>query len=546
MSPCWLGASTCTSALAQRCRWLSASSDSQPPLPSGTPTATPLPSASSSALPHVQPAGGASKPTVVIIGTGWAGACLVRTLDAAHCNIVVLSQRNHMLFTPLLPQTCTGTLEFRSICEPVTRIQPALASLPNAFYRTMVFDVDFDLRSIGCISVGVLGAGKNVPVKSFDYRYDYLVLAHGARPNTFNIPGVEEHAFFLREISEARGIRRRLVQNIMQARLPTTESEEQLRLLHIVVVGGGPTGVEFAADLADFLTQDIPKIAPALQAKFHVTLVEANEVLGTFDVTLRNYCAKRLNKIGIEVKKAVVAEVLEDSVVLTSGEVLRCGLVVWSTGVGASPLNRSLKCDKNPQGRLCIDDHLHVLRDGKPLDRVWAIGDCAADVKQPLPTLAAVASRQGKYMASTLNGLLASPPSPSAPFKYVHLGSMASLGGTVALAEFKAPATFDIKGFRAFLIWRSAYFTMLGSIRSRLYVAVNWIGSWLFGRDVTYIAEISEAKLWARLASDGATKETARRRLVAQAQKNRVVMPPPEASVTAVPPSFSNDASLQK
>ena len=458
-----------------------------------------------------------SKPTVVVIGTGWAGARFVRDIDPNLCNIAVLSQRNHMVFTPLLPQTCSGTLEFRSICEPIVRVQPALANLPNCFYRTMVYDVDFKQKLVQCVAVGVLGAGSKVPVNAFDFHYDKLVFAHGARPNTFNIPGVEEHAFFLREISEARGIRRRLVQNIMFARLPTTDIEERKRLLHIVVVGGGPTGVEFAADLADFLHQDIPKLDPALLKHFRLTLVEANEVLGTFDLELRNYGAQRLQKMGVKLRKAVVAEVTEDSVVLTDGEVLTCGLVVWSTGVGPSTLTKQLEVDKSPQGRIAINEHLQVLQNKQPLPDVYAVGDCAANLDKPLPTLAAVASRQGKHLAKKINRQLAGQPDDIGPFVYKHLGSMASLGRASALVEFKQPQSWDIKGLRAFLIWRSAYFTMLGSVRSRLYVMVNWFGSFIFGRDVTYISEISEAKLWKNLARQGASKEQTRRKLLRDA-----------------------------
>lgn len=470
-----------------------------------------------------------SKPTVVVVGTGWAGARFVRDLDPTLCNIAVLSQRNHMVFTPLLPQTCTGTLEFRSICEPIERVQPALAQLPNCFYRTMVFDVDMSNQVVSCVTVGVLGKNSDdhVPVKSFDFHYDHLVLAHGARPNTFNIPGVEEHAFFLREISEARGIRRRLVQNLMTAKLPTTDPIETRRLLHVVVVGGGPTGVEFAADLADFLHQDVPKISPALMPYLKVTLVEASEVLGTFDENLRNYGARRLREMGVVLKKAVVAEVTEDAVILTDGEVLPTGLVVWSTGVGASTLSKQLLCDRNKQGRIAIDSHLRVQKDGKPVPNVYAIGDCAADVEKPLPTLAAVASRQGIHLAKKLNNALASRPDNAGPFEYKHLGSMASLGQGEALVELKQPSKIDFKGIRAFLIWRSAYFTMLGSIRSRLYVVVNWFGSRIFGRDVTYIAEISEAKLWKNLAREGATREQSRKMLFKQAAAEpRLVLTP--------------------
>jgi NADH dehydrogenase len=123
--------------------------------------------------------------------------------------------------------------------------------------------------------------------------------------------------------------------------------------------------------------------------------------------------------------------------------------------------------------------------------------------------LAAVASRQGSFLAKKLNNMLRRGED-STTFKYKSLGSMVSLGGRDALIELKQPSRFDLMGLKALLIWRSAYFTMLGSWRSKLYVFVNWWGSFLFGRDITYIAELSEAKLWRVLAKEEASREKAR------------------------------------
>jgi len=237
---------------------------------------------------------------------------------------------------------------------------------------------------------------------------------------------------------------------------------------------------------------------------------------------LRNYGAKRLQAMKVKLKKAIVSEVTADAVILNDGEVLDTNLVVWSTGVGPSTLNKALLVDKNKQGRISVDDRLRVLKDGMPLDNVFAVGDCAADVTNPLPTLAAVAQRQGKYIAANINAQLKNSTKTMdsmKPFHYKHLGSMASLGRHTALVDFKPAGGFDLKGVRAYLVWRSAYFTMLGSVRSKLYVAVNWLGSFIWGRDTTYISEISEAKLWSKLAIGGVTREQARLRTMQEAAK---------------------------
>lgn len=468
-----------------------------------------------------------AKPNVVIIGTGWAGCYVAHHLDPKLCNIQVLSLRNHMVFTPLLPQTTTGTLEFRSVCEPVTNIQPALANLPHRFYRCMVHDVDFANQLVSCVGVGVVGATEKVPVHSFNVKYDYLVLAHGARPNTFNIPGVQDHAFFLREVNEARGIRKRLVQNIMAADLPVTNLEETKRLLHTVVVGGGPTGIEFAANLADFFRQDIRKVNRTLEKYCKVSVLEAGEVLGTFDQKLRNHGQKRLKELGVEVVKSAVVGVTEREVIAKSGQVLPTGLVVWSTGVGPSVLTKTLPCDSTSRGRISMDDHLRVLRDGKPIPNVFAAGDCAANEKQSLPTLAAVASRQGAYLGAQLNHLI-KDGRMTKPFEYKSLGSMVSMGDRDALVSLGERKRLDFEGLKALWFWKSAYLTILGSIRSRLYVIVNWTGSKVFGRDITYIGDLSEDRMFRSLATEEVSREKSRKKGLEALRKLE-----PEKTITA-------------
>ncbi|CCW63333.1 unnamed protein product [Phytomonas sp. EM1] len=439
------------------------------------------------------------RPNVVIVGTGWAGCYAAHRLKPSICNIQVLSTRNHMVFTPLLAHTTTGTLEFRSVCEPIMNIQPALVNLPHRFYRCMVYDVDFDEKVVKCVGVGVPGATEKLPVHVFNVQYDYLLLAHGSRPNTFNIPGVTDKAFFLREVNEARGIRKRLVQNIMAADLPTVPVEETKRLLHTVVVGGGPTGIEFATSLAEFFRKDIARVSRSLQQHCKVTVLEANEVLGTFDQALRNYGQRRLAELGVNVVNTAVVSVTERGVVTTGGEVLEAGLVVWSTGVGPTMLTQILECDKTSQERISVDENLRILRDGKPIPNVFAAGDSAANAKEPLPTLAAVARRQGTYLGEQLNHLI-TKGTMTKSFEYQSLGSMVSLGDASAIVSLGSKRKLGFRGLKALWFWKSAYLTMIGSLRSKLYVFVNWCGSHIFSRDITYIGDLSEDRLYKILA----------------------------------------------
>lgn len=449
-----------------------------------------------------------TKPTVVILGTGWAGCYAAHRLNPNICNIQVLSIRNHMVFTPLLPQTTTGTLEFRSVCEPVTNIQPALARLPHRFYRCMSYGIDFEKQLVKCVGVGVVGASEKVPANVFDVQYDYLILAHGARPNTFNVPGVQDNAFFLREVNEARGIRKRLVQNIMTADLPIISLEETKRLLHTVVVGGGPTGIEFAANLADFFREDVGKVNRSLVKHCKVTIVEAGEVLGTFDKALRDYGQRRLKELGIEIIKSAVVGINEKEIITKGGQTLPAGLVVWSTGVGPSTMTKSLQCDK-VRGRIAVDDYLRVLHNGEPIPQVFAAGDCCANVETALPTLAAVASRQGTYLGEQLNHLIKERRMDK-PFRYKSLGSMVTIGDASAIVSIGNRYKVDLNGLKALWFWKSAYLTVLGSLRSKLYVSVNWVGSKIFGRDITYIGDMSEDRMYGALATEEVSREQSR------------------------------------
>lgn len=453
----------------------------------------------------------AFRPNVVVVGTGWGGAYFARSLDPNLATLQVLSIRNHHVFTPLLPQTTTGMLEFRAVCEPICQIQPALAQLPNRFYRCVVHGVDFEKKEVNCVGVGVTDANSDAPVQTFNVKYDKLVLAHGAWPNTFNVPGVIDNAFFLREVNEARGIRKRLVQNIMVADLPTTSVEEAERLLHTVVVGGGPTGVEFAATVADFFRDDVRRINRHLVKFCKVTLLEAGELFSTFDLHVRKWGKRHLDTLGVHIVKDAVVAVTEKGVITKNGTVFPAGLVVWSTGVGPSSLTKDLDVDRTSRGRISIDDCMRVLRKGEPVPDVFAIGDCAANEKLPLPTLAAVASRQGSYVASSLNRELANKPF-GPPFKYKSLGSMVSLGEKSAVVELHMRRKIDFVGLKALFFWRSAYLSILGSWRNKFYVLMNWLGSSIFGRDTTFFGDLSEDRVWRTLAAEGVSRERALRR----------------------------------
>ncbi|OEL13396.1 Internal alternative NAD(P)H-ubiquinone oxidoreductase A1, mitochondrial [Dichanthelium oligosanthes] len=237
------------------------------------------------------------KARVVVLGTGWAGSRLMKDLDTSGYDVVCVAPRNHMVFTPLLASTCVGTLEFRSVAEPLARIQPAVSKSPGSYFLlARCTGVDPDAHTIDCETV-MDGEKDTLESWKFKVAYDKLVFACGAEASTFGINGVTEHAIFLREVHHAQEIRRRLLLNLMLSDIPGLAEEEKRRLLHCVVVGGGPTGVEFSGELSDFIIRDVKQRYSHVKDYIHVTLIEANEILSSFDVRLRQYATNQLIKV---------------------------------------------------------------------------------------------------------------------------------------------------------------------------------------------------------------------------------------------------------
>ncbi|XP_038712048.1 internal alternative NAD(P)H-ubiquinone oxidoreductase A2, mitochondrial-like [Tripterygium wilfordii] len=434
------------------------------------------------------------KPRVVVLGTGWAACRFLKGLDTKIYDVVCISPRNHMVFTPLLASTCVGTLEFRSVAEPVSQIQSALGTNPNShFYLASCNGIDTDKHEVYC-ETGNSGTLPREPYQ-FKVAYDKLVIAAGAEPLTFGIKGVKEHAFFLREVNHAQEIRKKLLLNLMLSENPGITEAERRRLLHCVVIGGGPTGVEFSGELSDFIMRDVSERYTHVKDYVKVTLIEANEILSSFDVSLRQYATRHLTKCGVRLTQGVVKEVHPKKIVLNDGTDVPYGLLVWSTGVGSSQFVRSLGLPKSPGGRIGVDEWLRV----PSVQDVFALGDCAGFLEQTgrpvLPALAQVAERQGKYLVELFNKIgkgdggkaFSTKDIPlGEPFVYKHLGSMASVGRYKALVDLrrsKDDKGLSLAGFGSWLIWRSAYLTRVVSWRNRFYVAVNWATTLVFGRD---------------------------------------------------------------
>jgi NADH:ubiquinone reductase (non-electrogenic) len=403
--------------------------------------------------------------TLLILGTGFAAFSAVRGVDIDRYQIVVVAPRNHFLFTPLLPSTTVGTIEFRSIIEPIRTARKGLR-----FHQAYCTRLDTENRIAYCE-----GKFKSTP---FEVKYDRAIVAVGAVSNTFGIPGVAEHCHFLKEIQDARNIRHEVIQCFERASKPNRPVEDFDWLLRFVIVGGGPTGVEFAAELHDFVEQDLAKWFPDLIPYVRITLLEAQDnILTMFDASLSDYTRNHFARNKIQVRtNSMVKEVRSGVVVLQGGEEIGYGLAVWSTGNGPTPLVAGLDVPKDRAQRLLTDACFRVA--GR--DDLFAVGDCAVIDGNPLPPTAQAAQQAGTHLARVLNSM--AKGAEPAPFEYKHQGMLAYIGGKKALADL---GSVQGKGFSAWLFWRSAYLTKLVSLQNKFLVASDWARSFLFGRDIS-------------------------------------------------------------
>ncbi|SMN19194.1 similar to Saccharomyces cerevisiae YDL085W NDE2 Mitochondrial external NADH dehydrogenase, catalyzes the oxidation of cytosolic NADH [Maudiozyma saulgeensis] len=451
---------------------------------------------------------GSKRKTIVILGSGWGSISLLKSLDTSLYNVIVVSPRNYFLFTPLLPSTPVGTVELKSIIEPVRSIARRSSS-EVTYYEADALKIDPVTKSVHVKSV-------NENDYETDLNYDYLVIGVGAQPTTFNIPGVDKFSSFLKEISDAQDIRLKIMNSIEQAALLEQDDPERARLLSFVVVGGGPTGAEFAAELKDYVDQDLSKWMPALSKEIKIAIVEATpNILSMFPQNLIDYSQTLFTKGGIDLKLKTAVKRVDATTIYAENrdtqqiEEIPYGVLVWATGNAPRDVSKDLMQQLGPEKQnsrrgLVINDKMELVgAEGS----IYAIGDCAF-YPGLFPT-AQVAHQEGDYLATVFdklhkidqlkftneslndankikknNAKIDKLYNKIDKFHYHHYGSLAYIGNEQAIADVTVNG-FSFKGAGAmtFLFWKSAYLGMCVSLRNRLLVAMDWCKIYFIGRD---------------------------------------------------------------
>lgn len=391
------------------------------------------------------------KQRVIIVGAGFGGLACARKLRKSSAYDVTLIDKNpYQLFSPLLYQVATASLPEDDIAFPVRT-----AYREVKFVRAAVTGVDTATKTVS------LSTGRTIS-------YDDLVLAVGSEGATFGIPGVAEHTLQMKSIADAREIRRSLLRNyeLVEDEVLPIES------LNVVIVGGGPTGVELAGAVRE-LQGEIRREFEAIAPQASVTLLEAGpRLLPSFHPRSSEHTAKTLTKMGVNVRvNAAVVGATATSLLLKEGDEIVAGTRVWAAGVVAPPQWKFLG-ETDRGNRLKVQPTLQLR------ENVWVIGDAASvlgPAGRPLPMIAPVAIQQGKYVARQLVRR-ARNESPEA-FAYRDKGQMATIGRRKAVVEIRSWLRFS--GSIAWLTWLALHLAYLSGGRNRTSIFADWVWNYL-------------------------------------------------------------------
>jgi NADH dehydrogenase len=400
------------------------------------------------------------KKHIVVLGGGFGGLEFCKAFQGAR--ITLVDRTNHHLFQPLLYQVATAGLSAPEIAQPIRSI---LSDRPDI---TVLMDEvqDFNL------------AERKVFLRENTLKYDFLVLALGGRNAYFGHPEWEPFAPGLKSLDDAVRIRSRVLLSFEKAENQAEKAEHE-KLMTLVIIGGGPTGVELAGAFAELaktvLRRDFRHIDPA-QAR--IILIEGSPaIVGMFPPELSRSAQRQLEALGVQVRTSTrVKNISDGEVELESGEKIQAGTILWAAGVSAVHVTRKLGVELDRAGRVKVNPDLSL--PGHP--KVFAIGDMAlviGDDGKPVPGVSPAAMQMGRHVAGIIEneirfGAKASRP----PFKYHDKGTMATIGRSHAVAWVKG---IELSGYPAWLVWLFVHIIFLIGFRNRIAVLLQWIYAYM-------------------------------------------------------------------
>jgi NADH dehydrogenase len=400
-----------------------------------------------------------SQPRVLILGGGFAGVGAAQKLKKAGAEVVLVDRHDYHTFQPLLYQLATGLLETTAVGHS---LRDLLSRHDNTtVHKAGVSSIDLEQKTVEFAEIAPIS-------------YDYLVFGLGAEVNFFGTAGAPDHAFPMYTLPHAVHLKDHLLERWEAADRDPSLIEDGA--LNVVVVGGGPTGVETAGAMAELYRGDFAKDYPGVEPEdARVILVEAGpELFGMFKPKLREYAEQALTDRDVEVRTGeAVASVEPTKVILKSGEALKAHTLVWGAGLQGNPIVQSLGIELQRGNRIAVGPDLTL--PGHP--EVYVVGDVAAitdsKTEQVLPQLGSVALQSGEHAGKAIADRLAGKEPK--PFEYKDKGTMATIGRGAAVVQFLRGRTMT--GAKAQAAWGAVHLALLPTNEDRAKAVVSWVGA---------------------------------------------------------------------
>ena len=440
----------------------------------------------------------AGKRRILILGGGFAGAYTALHLEkrlagAPDVEIVLAAKENFVLFTPMLHEVAASDVELTDVVQPLRKMLRGT--------RVLIVEVE----SIDLPKKRVRLLQRDL-AQTFDLSYDQLVLAVGAVPNFYRIPGIEEHAVTMKTLGDAILLRNRMIEALDVAASHPDETERKA-MLTVVVAGGGFAGAETAGAVNDLLREAIKFYPHLREDMLRIVLVHAGDViLPELSESLGRYAQNQLSRRGVEIRlKTAVTGYDGKNVTLNDGAKISTRLVIWTAGITPSPLLSRLPC-ATERGRILVNACLQA----PEWPGVWALGDCAL-VPDPLnpgkfyPPTAQHAIRQAAVLA---NNIVAGMRGQELqPFRFKTLGLLAAIGRHAGVAE-----VFGVKfsGIIAWWLWRAIYLSKLPGLQNKVRVSLDWVLDSIFSKDIVELPTLRSPTMSEEELPTGATHESPR------------------------------------
>ncbi len=405
-------------------------------------------------IPHSE------QPKIVIVGAGFAGLRLARRLMGKKYQVILLDKNNYHQFQPLYYQVATAGLEPSAIAFPLRKI---FHHSKNVIFRMAEVE-RFDPKK------------KRIFTDVGHLDYDYLILAMGGETNYFGNKNIEYYATPMKTVSEALYIRNKIISNYERA-INIEKVENRKHLMNVVIVGGGPTGVELAGAFAELRNNVFPKDYPELSFQnMKVVLIELGPVLlSTMSDESQKHALKYLKKLGVEVMLKTSVKDYDGQIVTLEGEqFIETQTLIWAAGIKAVELEGLSSEHCAPNGRIYVNEYLEV----KACPGVYAIGDIclleSENYPKGHPQVAQVARQQAENLASNFIRLQEGKERKS--FQYKDLGSMATIGKKLAVVDLPF---IKFQGLLAWLTWLFVHLMAIVGVKNRLFVFIDWAWNYL-------------------------------------------------------------------